>query len=394
MYEFTSERRRLRDYRGLEGSEEYLETSLPAFRERKLQGEVSDETAIPAVHRSRTLEEPVKGRRDSYHMQHVVSTPPSSSPSSDHILPVPRLGESSNPDYQFGLESSNGSARKDGIIKTLRTRTAETTRWRELKCAIYPEVVDLSASLNFSPQRTGSAQLWRSALASPVEPREGYSHLKDVYEESCRIKMSQRHYEPLMEEERQEAERRTKREEEELRRRIEKEQRELAEVRRKLALEQEVFQARTEREERAFRQRQAHEAKIHAMNLAKENDRLKLIEAKDAHALKQAASMSKLRNDENEAEHRRKLKLNLQHHMAVGSSVFDKLFSSESLLEEEYEVVSEGLMENKFQLLAEGMGPGDLDATEEERSKAKEEVSRLLAEWTIVGLQNSEAGEE
>jgi hypothetical protein len=49
--------------------------------------------------------------------------------------------------------------------------------------------------------------------------------------------------------------------------------------------------------------------RIHAANIAKENDRLKLKEAKDAHALKQAASMSKLRNDENEAEHRRRLKL-------------------------------------------------------------------------------------
>jgi hypothetical protein len=111
------------------------------------------------------------------------------------------------------------------------------------------------------------------------------------------------------EEERKEAERRKKQEEEELRRRIEKEQRELAEARRKLALEQEAAQAKAEREDRAFRQRQAHEAKIHAMNIAKENDRLKLKEAKDAHALKQAASMSQLRNDENEAEHRRRLKL-------------------------------------------------------------------------------------
>ena len=80
-------------------------------------------------------------------------------------------------------------------------------------------------------------------------------------------------------------------------------------MRRKLALEQEAAHAKAEREDRAFRQRQAHEAKIHAMNIAKENDRLKLKEATDAHALKQAASMSQLRNDENEAEHRRRLKL-------------------------------------------------------------------------------------
>jgi hypothetical protein len=36
---------------------------------------------------------------------------------------------------------------------------------------------------------------------------------------------------------------------------------------------------------------------------------LKLKEAKDTHASRQAASMSKLRNDENKAEHRRRLKL-------------------------------------------------------------------------------------
>ncbi|PMD32806.1 hypothetical protein L207DRAFT_590496 [Hyaloscypha variabilis F] len=111
------------------------------------------------------------------------------------------------------------------------------------------------------------------------------------------------------EEERKEAERRKRQEEEELRRRIEREQRELAEARRKLALEEEAAQAKAKREELAFRQRQAQEARIHAANIAKENDRLKLKEAKDAHALRQAASMSKLRNDENEAEHRRRLKL-------------------------------------------------------------------------------------
>jgi hypothetical protein len=111
------------------------------------------------------------------------------------------------------------------------------------------------------------------------------------------------------EEERKEAERRKKQEEAEQRRRIEKEQRELAETRRKLALEQEAAQAKAELEERVFQQRQAHENKIHAMNIAKENDRLKLKEARDAHALKQAASMSQLRNDENEAEHNRRLKL-------------------------------------------------------------------------------------
>ncbi|KAE9382018.1 hypothetical protein N431DRAFT_476739 [Stipitochalara longipes BDJ] len=111
------------------------------------------------------------------------------------------------------------------------------------------------------------------------------------------------------EDERKEAERRKRQEEEELRRRIEKEQREIAEARRKLALEEEAAQAKAKREELTFRQRQAHEARIHAANIAKENDRLRLKEAKDAHALMQAASMSRLRNDENEAEHRRRLRL-------------------------------------------------------------------------------------
>jgi len=111
------------------------------------------------------------------------------------------------------------------------------------------------------------------------------------------------------EEERKEAERRRKQEVEEQRQRIEKQQRELAETRRKLALEQEAAQAKAEREERAFQQRQAHDEKIHRMKIAKENDMLKLKEVADAHALKQAASMSRLRNDENEAENRRRLKL-------------------------------------------------------------------------------------
>jgi membrane protein involved in colicin uptake len=132
---------------------------------------------------------------------------------------------------------------------------------------------------------------WKNEGPQPPDYEEAPPHIKKA------------------EEERQEAERRKKREEEEQRRRIEKEQRELAEVRRKLALEQEAAQAKAAREERTFQQRQAHEAKMHAMHIAKENDSLKLIEAKDAHALKQAASMSKLRNDENEAEHRRKSKL-------------------------------------------------------------------------------------
>ncbi|KAG0650159.1 Skeletal muscle ankyrin repeat [Hyphodiscus hymeniophilus] len=111
------------------------------------------------------------------------------------------------------------------------------------------------------------------------------------------------------EEERKEVERRKRAEEEEIRREIEKQQRELAAARRKLALEQEAEQAKLDREYRAFQLRQAQEAKLHAAAVAKENDRLRIQEARNSHALKQAASMSKLRNDEDEARHRRSMKL-------------------------------------------------------------------------------------
>ncbi|KAH7369847.1 hypothetical protein BKA65DRAFT_386297 [Rhexocercosporidium sp. MPI-PUGE-AT-0058] len=111
------------------------------------------------------------------------------------------------------------------------------------------------------------------------------------------------------EQERQDAERRKREEEEEIRREVEKQQRELAAARRKLALEQEAEQAKLDRVNRAFQLRQAHEAKLHAAAIAKENDRLRIQEARNSHALKQAASMSQLRNEEDEARHRRSMKL-------------------------------------------------------------------------------------
>lgn len=108
---------------------------------------------------------------------------------------------------------------------------------------------------------------------------------------------------------RQDAARRKREEEEERRREIDKEQRELAAARKKLAMEQEAENAKLERERRAFELRQAHDAKLHAAAIAKENDRLKIQEARNAHALKQASSMSQLRNSEDEAKHRRSMKL-------------------------------------------------------------------------------------
>lgn len=112
----------------------------------------------------------------------------------------------------------------------------------------------------------------------------------------------------LAEKEREEAERRKRQEEEEIRRQIDKEQRELAAARRKLALEQDTHQAKLDREHAAFKLRQAHEAKVHAAHIAKKNDLLRIQEAKDQHALRQAASMSKLRDGEDEAKHRRNMK--------------------------------------------------------------------------------------
>jgi len=113
----------------------------------------------------------------------------------------------------------------------------------------------------------------------------------------------------LAEDERKAAAKRKQQEEEELRRRIEEQQREIDEQRRKIAIEQEAEQAKQDRKEKIFRQQQVHEQTIHVANIAKENDRLKIKEAWDSHALRQAASMSKLRNDENETEYKRRLKL-------------------------------------------------------------------------------------
>ena len=113
----------------------------------------------------------------------------------------------------------------------------------------------------------------------------------------------------LAEEERKLALKRRQEEEDALRRRIEAQQLEIANQRRKIALEQEAEQAKQAREDLIFRQRQAQEQRIHEANIKKENDRLKLMQAKDTHALRQAASLSKLRNDENELEHKRRLKL-------------------------------------------------------------------------------------
>lgn len=113
----------------------------------------------------------------------------------------------------------------------------------------------------------------------------------------------------LAEKERKAVADRKRKEEEELRRKIEEQQREIDEQRRKIAMEQEIAQAKQKREDMIFRQRQAHDQAVHAANIAKENDRLKIQQAKDAQALSQKAAASRLRNDENEAEHRRKMKL-------------------------------------------------------------------------------------
>jgi hypothetical protein len=113
----------------------------------------------------------------------------------------------------------------------------------------------------------------------------------------------------IAEQERKEAEDLKRKEEEERRREIEKHQRELAAQRRKLAMEQEVAQAKLDRENRAFKLRQAHEAQLHTAAIAKGNDNLRLQEARDQRALKQAASLSQLRDNEDEARYRRSAKL-------------------------------------------------------------------------------------
>lgn len=94
-----------------------------------------------------------------------------------------------------------------------------------------------------------------------------------------------------------------------LKREIEKQQKEIDEKRRQIALEQEIEQVKADRAEQQFRQRQKQEQRLHEAEIKKENDKLKLKEAADAHALRQEASMSKLRNDEQEAEYRRRMRM-------------------------------------------------------------------------------------
>ncbi|KAF4634237.1 hypothetical protein G7Y89_g3872 [Cudoniella acicularis] len=130
---------------------------------------------------------------------------------------------------------------------------------------------------------------WKNEGAQPPDMKNPPKHIQDA------------------EDERKAIEKRRREEEEERRRQVEEEQRQIAAARMKIALEQEAEQAKQDRAEKLFKQRQAHEAKMHEAQIAKQNDQLKIQEARDAHALRQAASLSQLRNDENEAEHRRRL---------------------------------------------------------------------------------------
>lgn len=109
------------------------------------------------------------------------------------------------------------------------------------------------------------------------------------------------------EEARKAAEKQKRREEELLRLRIQAQQEELETQRRKLALEQEAEQAKQQRLDLVFRQQQAHAQKLHAAEIAKENDKLRIREAYDERALRHAQSLSQLRNNENELEQRRRL---------------------------------------------------------------------------------------
>lgn len=109
------------------------------------------------------------------------------------------------------------------------------------------------------------------------------------------------------EDERKALEKKKREEEEERRRQVEEEQRKIAAHRTKLALEAEAEQAKQERLEKQFKLRQIHEQRMHAAEIAKENDKLKVQQARAAHELRQAQSMSQLRNDENEAEHKRRM---------------------------------------------------------------------------------------
>jgi hypothetical protein len=113
----------------------------------------------------------------------------------------------------------------------------------------------------------------------------------------------------IAEQEIKEAEERKRKEDEEIRREVEKQQRDLAAQRRKLAMEEEAGQAKLDRENKAFNLCQAHESQLQAAAIAKENDRLWIQEAKNKHALKQAASRSQLQDNEYEAKYRRSTKL-------------------------------------------------------------------------------------
>jgi hypothetical protein len=111
------------------------------------------------------------------------------------------------------------------------------------------------------------------------------------------------------EDERKALEKKKREEAEQRRRQVEEEQQKIAAHRTKLALEAEAELAKQERLEKQFKQRQIHEQRMHDAQIAKENDKLKIEQARAQHQLRQAQSLSQLRNDENEAEHRRKVAL-------------------------------------------------------------------------------------
>lgn len=111
------------------------------------------------------------------------------------------------------------------------------------------------------------------------------------------------------EEARKEAERLKRAEEEAIRRENDKQERELKAARRKMALEQEAENAKLEIADRAFKIKQAQEAKAHAAFVAKQNDQQRLREQKSSYELRQATSMSQLRDKEDSAKHNRSMKL-------------------------------------------------------------------------------------
>ncbi|KAG9228084.1 hypothetical protein BJ875DRAFT_490245 [Amylocarpus encephaloides] len=109
------------------------------------------------------------------------------------------------------------------------------------------------------------------------------------------------------EDDRKALEKRRREEAEEERRRVEEEQRQIRAARLKLSLEAEATQAKLEKEERQFKLRQEHEQRMHQQGLARQNDLLRVQQNSDQLALRQATSLSRLNNDENEAEHRRRM---------------------------------------------------------------------------------------